>query len=258
MLKSCLLCLRYLNLQLLLLVCWNHSSAGDLADSIPENKQYKNVIRYNLSGALVSRWGGYFVIGYERVVNSRQSFSLNVGRTSFPNLIGIETDTYALQRDLKNGGYNLSADYRFYMLKENKFSPPRGLYIGPYFSYNKYFRKNEWLYKVDQSNLINTRTQLAVSTVGFQLGYQFIVWKRVAIDLIMAGPGIGFYRFEASAESTLSAEDKEKLYQALQALAAEKIPGLDYVFSSEEIGSNGVFRATNLGYRYILHVGFLF
>jgi hypothetical protein len=245
-------------LVLLLCLAMGRSLAQVPRDSVAVARTYKNVIRYNLSGALLARWGGYFVIGYERIVNARQSFSINVGRTSLPNLTSLDTYTYTVQRDVGNGGYNISVDYRFYLAKENKFAAPRGLYIGPYFSYNHFTRKNEWLYKVDQTSLIRTRMDLAINTVGFELGYQLFVWKRISLDFLMVGPGIGFYKFKASTDSSIDGAEKEELYRAVQALAASKIPGMNYVLGSQAIGSNGSLRVTNVGYRYIFHIGFIF
>ncbi|WP_336516916.1 hypothetical protein [Pollutibacter soli] len=38
---------------------------------------------------------------------------------------------------------------------------------------------------------------LSIHTVGVQLGYQFIFWKRLAVDFIMFGPGVGMYNLKA-------------------------------------------------------------
>src|ERR1700754_2247671 len=101
-------------------------------------KWRKNIIRYNLSGGLLFGLGDYVVIGYERVVNARQSFSINIGPSSLPKLVNFTTDSFSLQKDLKNSGFNVSVDYRFYLTKENKYAAPHGLYIGPYTSYNHF------------------------------------------------------------------------------------------------------------------------
>src|ERR1700759_4746101 len=84
----------------------------------------KNVIRYNLSGSLLFGFDKYAIFGYERVVNRHQSFSINVGPVALPKFISINTDSFHLQKDTKNNGFNASADYRFYLAKENKFYPP--------------------------------------------------------------------------------------------------------------------------------------
>ena len=52
-------------------------------DSLPQvlpAKNYKNIVRYNLSGALLFGFDRYVILGYERVVKKNQSFSINVGQ----------------------------------------------------------------------------------------------------------------------------------------------------------------------------------
>src|SRR5215831_17995750 len=78
-------------------------------------RHYKNIIRYNLSGALIFGLDRYIVFGYERVVKPNQSISVNVGGVKLPKLISINTDSFSLAKDTKSNGYNVSVDYRFYL-----------------------------------------------------------------------------------------------------------------------------------------------
>src|SRR4051812_12899038 len=94
---------------------------------ISSGKKYKNVVRYNLSGPLLFGFDKYVIFGYERVVNARQSFSINIGGVGLPSLVSLNTDSFYLQKDVKNTGYNISVDYRFYLSKENKYAPPHGI-----------------------------------------------------------------------------------------------------------------------------------
>jgi hypothetical protein len=57
-------------------------------------KDYKNVIRYNLSGPLLFGFDNYIIFGYERIVNANQSFSINVGVVGLPNLVSLSTDSF--------------------------------------------------------------------------------------------------------------------------------------------------------------------
>src|SRR5690349_5987071 len=136
--KKKLLLLQY---SLLLLFTVNICSAQK--DSTKQVRQYKNVIRYNLSGALIFGVDRYVVFGYERVIKPNQTISVNVGGVKLPKLISINTDSFSLQKDNKSNGFNVSVDYRFYLGKENKYPAPRGAYIGPYYSYNTFTRDNE-------------------------------------------------------------------------------------------------------------------
>src|SRR5690349_6599911 len=112
-------------------------------------KVYKNIIRYNLSGAMFFGASKYVVLGYERRINPRQSASLNVGKASLPKIISLVMDSVSVDKDQTRGGFNLSVDYRFYLAQENKYEALHGLYIGPYYSFNHFTRNNNW-------NKINT------------------------------------------------------------------------------------------------------
>lgn len=223
-------------------------------------KQYKNVIRYNLSGALLFGINRYIVLGYERVVNPHQSFSVNVGVIGLPKFLSISTDSLDLSKDTKNNGYNISADYRFYLAKENKYLAPHGVYIGPYTSYNRFDRKNDWEYKQNSGNqkVVTTETTLDYFTIGGEMGYQFILWKRFAIDLIMMGPGVSHYQLHATVQSGLSQSEHEQLLSALEQLLTQKFPGMNYTFSGKTFDANGKILSWNVGFRYIVHIGFVF
>ena len=228
-------------------------------DSSNEGRFYKNVIRYNLSGAIVFGIDKYIVFGYERVVSPHQSFSINVGRASLPKLITISTDSFDLEKDQKRSGFNISADYRFYLARENKFRIPHGVYIGPYYSYNHFTGENHWTYKRGGANSnIGTNTDFDVHTFGFELGYQFVLWKRLTLDMLMVGPGVGFYNYKAKFDSNIDAATREQLFQGLQQLLTQKFPGMNYVFSDKEFSADGTMKTSAIGHRCILHVGFLF
>src|SRR5688572_4912189 len=121
----------------------NFCGAQGPVDSSKKKFPYKNVIRYNLSGALLFGADQYIVMGYERIVGPRQSFSVNVGRASLPGLIHVLTDSFTYKKDHKSTGQNISVDYRFYLAKENKFEAPHGFYIGPYYSFNHFKREGQ-------------------------------------------------------------------------------------------------------------------
>ena len=77
---------------------------GQVADSVKPMRNYKNVIRYNLSGAVLFGFDKYIVFGYERVIKKNQTISVNIGGVKLPTLISISTDSFSLKRDRKTGG----------------------------------------------------------------------------------------------------------------------------------------------------------
>jgi len=243
-----------LSLLLLTTLCLAQTDSLPLA---PPAKTYKNIVRYNLSGPLLFGFDRYVILGYERVIKKNQSFSINIGQASLPKLISIITDSFDVQKDQKTTGFNFSVDYRFYLAKENRHSAPHGLYIGPYYSFNKFNRETRWEFK-NNSDYIDTRTNFTIHTAGFELGYQFILWKRLALDLVMFGPGLGIYNYKAKFEDNISSETKEQLLDGLEQLLTQKFPGMNYVFSDQEINANGVMKTNAIAYRYMIHIGFNF
>lgn len=224
-----------------------------------EESQYKNVVRYNISSALVFGVDRCVIFGYERVIRSNQTISINFGRIKLPKFISIVTDSLELSKDVKSSGYNASIDYRFYLKKENKYPAPHGVYIGPYYSFNRFNRSNRWDFtNPDTDNFIDTDSHFTIHTVGFQVGYQFIVWKRFAIDLCMVGPGLGFYNYEVNFDSTIDPAVRDQLAEGLQQLLTQKFPGMNYTFADKSIDAEGVMRTTTLGYRFLIHIGFVF
>jgi hypothetical protein len=220
-------------------------------------KEHKNIIRYELSGGLLFGLNHYAVFGYERVTWPHQSFSINGGPIALPKLVAINTDSLHLTHDLKNNGFNLSIDYRFYLGHENRFDAPHGVYIGPYMSYNHFNRSNQWEYNSDDS-LVGTHTKLDIFTVGAELGYQFVLWKRLALDFVMIGPGVSNYNMNATITGEISPENKEKLQNALIQLISQKFPGMNYVMADKTLNGNGHLGTWSIGYRYLIHIGFAF
>jgi hypothetical protein len=223
-------------------------------------KNYKNTVRFNLTNPFI--FGSRSLIfGYERIINRRHSFSINLGQAQFPGLNLISSDSLKSKSVLGEKGINASVDYRFYLSKENKYEPPRGIYIGPYFSYNYFEKKNSWLLQSTNGGAptaVDSKTSLAVSTVGFELGYQFVFWDRVSLDMILAGPGLGFYNLKASLANNLSEEDKHKFFEKLNKALADKFPGYSTVIDEGEFQNKGSANTTSLGFRYMVMVGYRF
>src|SRR6187401_2435693 len=86
-----------------------------------EDRQRMNTVHINITNPLIFG-SGSIVVGYERLLKSKKhSFTINIGLTSFPDFGLIENDSLKHLSKLKNQkGFNVSADYRFYLAKENK------------------------------------------------------------------------------------------------------------------------------------------
>jgi hypothetical protein len=238
-----------------------HTAHGQNSRPDSTLRNYKNIVRYNLSSALLFGFDKYIVLGYERVLSPKRSLSINIGKAALPKLVSIATDSFQVQKEGERTGMNGSIDYRFYLAKENKFNAPRGLYIGPYYAFNRFENEQKWTHKNNSSGSeLKTNSNFSIHTFGFEVGYQLLLWKRVALDLLMVGPGMGFYKYEAtfSGNINLNAGDKEQLLEALKQLLTQKFPGMNYVFSDKKIDADGVLKTTKFGYRYLMHIGYAF
>jgi hypothetical protein len=220
----------------------------------------KNIVRYNISAPMLFGFDKSFILGYERMVNPRQSFSINAGTVALPKLVSIGADSFSFNKDSRNKGYNLSLDYRFYLAKENKYMAPRGVYIGPWYSFNRFLRDSKWDYKSINAPQESATTQMSmnVHSFGAELGYQFVFWDRLAIDLVLIGPGMGLYKVNGTFDSNLTTQEREQLQQALTEVLENKFPGMNFVLDNKQLDANGVMNVTSLGFRYIVHIGFRF
>jgi hypothetical protein len=217
---------------------------------------YKNTIRFNITNPMI--FGEKSLsIGYERLLKNDQSFSVNIGRASFPFASTITVDSVEMERGFTEKGFHISADYRFYLKRLNKFETPRGVYIGPYYSYNYYERTNGWLLSSFPGSIKSDMT-ISIHSAGLELGYQFVFWKKLSVDMILIGPGIGFYSVKATLNTDLTDSDQQKLFNALNQLLADKIPGYSQIISGDGFKRTGVEKTTALGYRYMVLVGFRF
>ncbi len=108
------------------------------SDSPPKpEREFKNTIRFNVTNPLI--FGGKSLIfGYERILKNNKSFSINIGQAALPHFEKGFSDEFRNKTVLSQGGFHISGDYRFYLTNLNKYSAPRGVYIGPYYSYNRF------------------------------------------------------------------------------------------------------------------------
>jgi hypothetical protein len=89
-----------------------------------------------------------------------------------------------------------------------------------------------------------------------ELGYQFVFWKRVSLDMILVGPGISSYSLKASLGADLSEQDRQKFFQKLNEALAEKFPGYNNIIDGDKFQRKGSSNTTDIGYRYMVMVGY--
>lgn len=218
----------------------------------------KNIIRFNLTSPLIFS-KDYLVFGYERVLKENHSISINLGRFALDKFKGSISESIELKKNNNDFGLNASVDYRFYLGSVNKYSAPRGVYIGPYISFNHFKRENNWLLNGDSyQGEVNTELEFNINTVGFQLGYQFIFWDRIALDLVLIGPGLANYSAKVGLDTTLSVEDEALFFEEINNYLSDKFPAFDQVIEPGNFERKGSFNTTTAGFRYLIHLGYRF
>jgi len=181
---------------------------------------------------------------------------------AFPKIKALEgnsSDSVVLLQNKYDKGFHISGDMRFYLAKENKFKTPHGLYIGPYVSFNHMNKANTWSYKTSPfSGNITTELDLNLLTIGGQMGYQFLFGKNWAVDMVMFGPGLGFYNFKATLNTTLEKQQQSFLFKTLSDFVGQYIPAYARLNNDGEVQTTGRSRSVGWSYRYSINIGYRF
>ena len=230
-------------------------------DTMRDERIRKNTIRVNLTNPLIFGERS-LILGYERTIGEHQSFSINGGLATLPkfNVINIADDSIVqLYKDSKDKGYNITGDYRFYLASENKHRAPRGIYIGPYASYVYMGRENTWnLNSETYKGEIKTDFSFQMTSIGAQLGYQFVLWKRVALDFVLIGPSVAWYSLSAKLDTDLNADDESALYAKIDEILKNRFPGYSFVLDDVDFKKTGTTDTRSFGFRYTIHLGYRF
>lgn len=201
------------------------------------------------------------VLGYERILPKNQSISINIGRASYPKLVSIDFDSIKLdvEKGYTDNGFNTSIDYRFYPLKLNKYGAPRGVYFGPYYSYNYFKRTINFNVNTEPyTGNVESQMKINIHSVGFQLGYQFVFWKRLSVDMILFGPGVAYYSMKVKVNSSVDPNTEGKLFEIFNNYLEDKFPAYSTIINGEEFKKSGTTTTPGLTYRYMVLIGYRF
>jgi len=174
-------------LAFVLLASWASFVFAQDKDSIMNER--KNVVKFlpvNLSFHSIS-------FEYERMINNKNAITLGIGlpnQKSIDGKYGIDANS-----DFKNvefGTMHLRAAYRHYT---GKGMLPKGFYIEPYLKYQHIKGASDISGVDDQTNVSysgSINAKLNSINLGFQLGTQFLIAKRITLDLYFLGLEAGF------------------------------------------------------------------
>ena len=234
---------------------------AEKTDSVAPGLQpiHKNVIKFNPTPMILWSWKNV-TFSYERILNPRQSVSIELGYLVFPKLIADTVIDLVNITSSEKWGLNSTMEYRFYLTKLNSRPVPAGLYIGPYLTYYRYQFKNGldiFPAKVDTTGMI--KGDFWAFNLGVELGYQFVFWKRWTLDMVLVGPSISYYGGKTEITGNLDGSQIEQLNEALFDKLITRFPGIT-AFSTtgvtfQQTGKLDVFR---MGFRYLVQIGFHF
>lgn len=221
---------------------------------------YRNVIKINPTPTIVFGDVSNLTLCYERLIKNDQSIAFQAGYFFISNLFG---DTIAglikMGTNPKHTGYNLAFDYRYYPNLRNRRPAPDGLFIGGYVSYNGFkFDNDFYIFEtgLDNYGTINARSHYI--NLGFDLGYQFVFWKRLTVDFLVFGPSVSYSQSNGSIDGNLTQGEIEVIDEELRAKLMEKFPLLTTIFSEESLVFSRSQKKVDIGFRYSIAIGFHF
>jgi hypothetical protein len=223
------------------------------------NPYHRNVIKFNPTPMLL--WGNLrnITFTYERLIAKNQSLSLQVGYLLFPRLAADTIANLIALSSRSKTGINLALDYRYYPMSRNRRPAPDGLYLGAYLSYYGFkFRNNfDVLHTtIDQNGALEG--QLNILNLGLSIGYQFIFWKRVSLDMLMFGPSLSYYFGRLDISGSLDEEQIQNIDQEAVDKLFARFPMLKTLFTTDNLTFTGAHAALSVGFRYVLQLGFHF
>jgi hypothetical protein len=182
---------------------------------------------------------------------------LTAGYQEFPTIVNLGANIQGDKNDDRSG-YKFGAEYRFYLKKENKHSAPRGVYIGPYFTGIGFQSDRQIIYSgSEEPERANLTTKMGITSIGAQLGYQFVFNDRLSLDLVLIGPSYSRYNFRTQLSGDFEFNEEEVQNEILSALI-DKFPALDDFLDGQELSSSGNLDTWALGYKYQVLVGYRF
>lgn len=225
-----------------------------LAQKSTDSLYRSNIIKLDITAPWL--YVNAISLTYERMTTPNQSFAITAGYQEFPRRRTLD-QYFDLKHASEKRGLKFGAEYRFYLTKENKFHSPHGVYIGPYISNHTFH--NDLIGNVNNNGTpeeVRLISNINIFNVGAEIGYQFILWDRLAIDMVIAGPSISNYRFNLKMEgNTFNSDD---ILNDIILELIDRFPTIGDAIDEGEGASNGRLDLWYYGWRYQCHVGYYF
>ena len=219
---------------------------------------HKNVIKFNPTPMIL--WSKKNVtFSYERILNKKQSIALTLGYLEFPSLFKDTIASIISITSRQKYGINVALEYRFYLMQRNLRPIPDGLYLAPFVSYYGYGFKNDIdviPLAIDSAGLV--KGNIYIFNAGVELGYQFVFWKRLTLDLVVIGPAMSYYGGGINISGNINVDDMKEIHEDLYNKLKEKYPMIGDFVVNKSFKQNGKLDLFSVGFRYLIQVGFHF
>ena len=218
----------------------------------------RNTIKLDLTSNLLFR--NALNVSYERVRRPNQSYAITLGYQEFPKVTSIGNGIETTDDSKKRTGFKVGGEYRFYLMKENKFQAPHGVYIGPYASYLNFDNERDLRITAEDGTVNNAffKSNINVLNIGVQAGYQFVFNDRWSIDLAFIGPSISRYSAKFRLDSDFDVDEEHEYQNEILKALVDRFPLLDDLIKDKEVNQNGKMDTWSFGYRYQVLVGYRF
>ncbi len=231
-------------------------SAATIRAQSQEPQPFRNAVKINISSSLL--YNNPVILSYERIVRPTQSFTVYGGYLQFPSLVGLDANGMEWRKSHHNDGWTTGGEYRFYLRKENKHAAPHGVYIGPYVNYYQFSNSRDTRMTDGSGTEAVFRSRIRVFNAGAQLGYQFVLAKRIVLDLILLAPSIASYDLKFSLDGNIDPDQKHERFSEVLDRMKDRFPLMNKLADGATIDVNGHSTTWAPGFRYTLQVGYLF
>jgi len=236
------------------------SSFSQASDSLAGIKQplHWNVIKFNPTPMILWSWKN-ITFSYERILNPRQSISVELGYLEFPKLVSDSLINLVNITTHSKWGLNATIEYRFYLTRLSTRPVPAGLYLGPYFTFYTYHFNNGFdILHTSRDSTGMIKGDYWSFNLGAEIGYQFVFWKRMTVDLVMMGPSLSYYGGKTAITGNLTPQEIQEINEDLYNKLAEKYPFIGKMSLDKTYQQTGKLDALRMGFRYLVQVGYHF
>ncbi len=220
---------------------------------LDETKRTKNEIGIELSDFIDAA----IQLKYERLLGEHISVGVGVGYKGDGGIIGLSgLDTDQIKTgDISYSGLKIIPEVRYYLNKTGQIGMD-GFYFGAYLKYSNFQSDlvGTYIDSADESFVIEFDADIYITSIGFMVGYKLPVSKKFSIDFLIAGPGVGFYKFKIENKKDLPDEFYEDLNKALDQYSLFDLLDGDFRFES----TNEKTDFNRLSFRYGISLGYSF